>query len=111
MALLQMGVDYVILVHLVDYSDDLWEFAEDEETFRDAYRRVTKLYARNVTTLIDTFDLPIGYVIAGADRQYTDAIASRTVDTRKPNRNPLINDGQQNPIRKLLHDAFTTSPS
>lgn len=106
MALLQMGLDYVVLVHLVDYADDLWEYAEDEEAFHDAYRDVTKLYSRKVTTLIDTFQLPIGYVAAGADHSFTDAIASRTVDTRVPDENPLL-DGNRHPVRRLIHDGLS----
>jgi hypothetical protein len=106
MALLQMGLDYVILVHLVDYSDDLWEYSDDEDAFHDAYKRVTKLYSRKMTSLIDVFDFPIGYVAAGADRQFSDAIASRTVDTRTPDRNPLLEDSQQHPVRQLFHEAL-----
>lgn len=106
MALLQMGLDYVFLVHLVDYSDEIWEFADDEAEFHDAYKNVTKTYSSNLTTLIDTFDLPVGYAAAAANRGPDRRILSQTVDTRTPDANPLLNDGETHPVRALLTDAL-----
>ncbi|MXR53026.1 hypothetical protein GRX03_15615 [Halovenus sp. WSH3] len=107
LALLQTGVDYVILAHIIHYDPDIWELphSNNTEDKRAAYREISKTYSRNIARLIDTFDLPIGYVAAGAE-PLTDAIASHTIRKRSPDRNPFVRAESAGRIRALLSEGL-----
>lgn len=106
LSLLLMGIDYVYLTHFFHFHPELWGGADDEqEELLAAHRKVTDTYADNIEQVIDTLNLPIGYIAAGT-RPAADGIVAYPVNCITPNPNPFINTASAKRVRKLLADSF-----